>query len=168
MKRSFAEISDSKIEKDETLQLLLIFGRIADHLAVGNCEYSADTEVPFSLWCTSRFSRRLKNNHPNWEALFRSSSSSDESSQSVSRTDFVQRLAKMPFKYPLDRNGRPAAPPESLSTYLASLNSSKSEGKAEDFSFVAEIRRDSDLRSAVNEWLQSLPIQVSCVRLQWT
>jgi hypothetical protein len=121
------------------LELLKIFGRFADHLAVGNCVYTADTEVPFSLWITSKFSRRLKNQHPQWEPLF-------EGGNAIPRAEFHTRLQALPFKYPLGVGSTPADIPSELVDDI--------DGEIT----CSLLRSDESLRLRVNSHIDKQPI----------
>ncbi|GAB5359531.1 hypothetical protein AAMO2058_000551900 [Amorphochlora amoebiformis] len=49
------------------LSALLIFGRLADHMGIGNSKYIPDKPLPFALWISLPLSRRLKNDKPQWK-----------------------------------------------------------------------------------------------------
>jgi hypothetical protein len=93
-------------------QVLAVFGRLADHRFVLGTTYAADADSPFSLWINCIWSRRLKNDRPQWkEPLF-------AGGESVSRDDFGSRLRAMPFKYPISTNNRAVEPPAQVASAL--------------------------------------------------
>jgi hypothetical protein len=130
-KRTEGDITD--------LELLKIFGRFADHKAVGNCVYIADTEVPFSLWVTNKFSRRLKNLHPQWEPLF-------VGGKAISRQEFRQRVTGLPFKYPLGIGSNAADVPSDLTAEM--------DGEVT----ASSLKADESIRSRVNSHINKQPI----------
>eukprot|EP00954_Amorphochlora_amoebiformis_P005378 424304-Amorphochlora_amoeboformis.AAC.1 len=51
----------------KTWDVLEIFGRLADHMGIGNSKYIPDKPLPFALWISLPLSRRLKNDKPQWK-----------------------------------------------------------------------------------------------------
>jgi hypothetical protein len=128
--------------------LLLIFGRVADHLAVGNCLYEMDTDVPFSLWVSSKWCRRLKNQHPQWLPLFRGTESvarGEFEPESVTRASFKRAMQALPFKWPLATGGQPAPIPVPVLASFPGLTH-------------AALKKDGDLRDQVNANLSALSL----------
>ncbi|GAB5371380.1 hypothetical protein AAMO2058_001574800 [Amorphochlora amoebiformis] len=46
------------------LSINQIFGRLADHMGIGNSKYIPDKPLPFALWISLPLSRRFKNDKP--------------------------------------------------------------------------------------------------------
>ena len=127
---------------------LAIFGRLADHRAVCGCTYTADTDMDFSLWMNCRWSRRLKNEHPQWLPLFGGNDSDCYGEDVVTRADFGSRLRCMPFKYPLAASNRPVPVPADVRSAMTPLEDDE----------LAGMRWSERARKTVQQWFDAVPL----------
>uniref|UniRef100_A0A0G4HWB2 Uncharacterized protein n=1 Tax=Chromera velia CCMP2878 TaxID=1169474 RepID=A0A0G4HWB2_9ALVE len=167
------------ISDDAEAQALFAFGRLAEHRNLGfTSRYDVYMEVPFSLWMPTRYSRRLRVNHPFWEALFAftdpntpDGSRRERStllSPSVTLPEFCSRLRDLPFMWPQDDEGKPVMPPASLR---------KEKGLIEELGFSLddhlsdrrgggfwELRHNPEDRARLNAAVGSLPLSEKFLR----
>eukprot|EP00937_MAST-01D_sp_MAST-1D-sp2_P007738 g7738.t1 len=132
------------------MQAIALFGRLADHRAVCGCTYEMDTDVPHSLWINNRWSRRLKNNHPQWLPLFASGTA-------ATRTEFAARLRSLPFKYPLAANNLRVP---LCATARAALGPAATEG-------ADEPRWSPSLRATVQQHFAQVALSDAIVDRAW-
>mmetsp|Transcript_15255 Transcript_15255/g.23095 ORF Transcript_15255/g.23095 Transcript_15255/m.23095 type:complete len:241 (-) Transcript_15255:76-798(-) len=131
------------IERSEYLQAILLFGRLADQLGIGNTKYIPDLELPFSLWISLPLSRRLKNDYSPWKVLF------DENEQ-ISREKFHEMIREMPFKYPRGNETSPVELPRLVLDKFPGLN-------------LADIKNDGSSRENLNKFLKEIQLEASTV-----
>jgi len=125
------------------LSALLIFGRLADHMGIGNSKYIPDKPLPFALWISLPLSRRLKNDKPQWKPLF-------EPRSTLSRSEFVDKINSLPFKYPRGLPSTPAPLPLTARESFPGLG-------------YHELKIDAGLREALDRSLGGLRVDKEAV-----
>ena len=103
--------------------------------------------MDFSLWMNCRWSRRLKNEHPQWLPLFGGGDDDCYGEDVVTRADFGSRLRSMPFKYPLAASNRPVPVPADIRSAMAPLEDAE----------LASLRWSARARETVQLWFEALP-----------